>query len=79
MAHSSVNVEKDNITSAQETLHTEKKQQNLSPSHIEYLLSRHGTLELNPVPSAHHADPYNWPAWKVCLSIVFLTSPSKTK
>lgn len=37
----------------------------LSAEHAEYLLQRHGTLDLKPIPSAHHDDPYNWPAWKV--------------
>lgn len=40
----------------------------LSQSHREYLLNRHGTLELDPIPSNSDADPYNWPRWKVCLS-----------
>ena len=38
---------------------------NLTREHRDYLLKRHGTLELDPVPSADPADPYNWPAWKV--------------
>lgn len=37
----------------------------LSQAHREFLLQRHGTLELDPLPSASHADPYNWPSWKV--------------
>lgn len=40
----------------------------LSQSHREYLLNRHGTLELDPIPSTSDADPYNWPNWKVCLT-----------
>ena len=39
----------------------------LPPSHREYLLQRHGTLDLDPMPSADPADPYNWPQWKVSL------------
>ena len=40
----------------------------LSPEHREYLLQRHGTLELDPIPGMGDADPYNWTAWKVlCL------------
>ncbi len=31
----------------------------------EYLLMRHKTLDLNPLPCADPADPLNWPAWKV--------------
>jgi hypothetical protein len=37
----------------------------LSPEHQQYLLQRHGTLELDPIPGMGSADPYNWPVWKV--------------
>ena len=37
----------------------------LPTEHHDYLLNRHGTAELDPVPSASDADPYNWPMWKV--------------
>jgi hypothetical protein len=37
----------------------------LSVEHRSYLLRRHGTLELDPVPGHGDADPYNWPTWKV--------------
>lgn len=40
----------------------------LSPEHREYLLQRHGTLELDPIPAMGDADPYNWTSWKVCCS-----------
>ncbi|KAE8151135.1 major facilitator superfamily domain-containing protein [Aspergillus avenaceus] len=36
----------------------------LSPSHRDYLLKRHGTIDLDPLPSLSGADPYNWPMWK---------------
>ncbi|KAA8651192.1 uncharacterized protein ATNIH1004_000070 [Aspergillus tanneri] len=32
--------------------------------HREYLWQRHGTLDLDPIPSMDPADPYNWPGWK---------------
>lgn len=38
----------------------------LSKAHRDYLMERHGTLELDPIPSMDPADPYNWPSWKVC-------------
>jgi hypothetical protein len=38
----------------------------LSLEHHDYLLNRHGTLDLNPLPLISDADPYNCPAWKVC-------------
>jgi hypothetical protein len=41
----------------------------LSQAHREYLLNRHGSLDLDPLPSADDDDPYNWPAWKVRMSI----------
>lgn len=37
----------------------------LSQEHRDYLIKRHGTIELDPIPSDDPADPYNWPAWKV--------------
>lgn len=42
----------------------------LSAEHREYLLSRHGTLDLSLVPSMGDADPLNWPAWKVSKSLI---------
>jgi hypothetical protein len=39
--------------------------EHLSPEHRQYLLSRHKTLDLNPLPTMDPADPLNWPAWKV--------------
>lgn len=37
----------------------------LPKAHRDYLLKRHGTLELDPIPGMDPADPYNWPEWKV--------------
>ena len=42
----------------------------LPVAHREYLLARHGTLDLDPLPSASPADPYNWPRWKVRHNVV---------
>ncbi|KAJ0121929.1 MFS transporter [Diaporthe amygdali] len=36
----------------------------LTPSEKAYLTKRHGTFELDPMPSASDADPYNWPRGK---------------
>lgn len=47
----------------------------LSEEHRQYLLERHGTLELDPIPTMGTADPYNWPQWKVGhSSFISLTS-----
>ena len=37
----------------------------LSDLHKSYLIERHGTLDLDPIPSMDPADPYNWALWKV--------------
>lgn len=37
----------------------------LSEEHHQYLLERHGTIDLDPLPTMGTADPYNWPQWKV--------------
>jgi hypothetical protein len=39
----------------------------LSEEHRQYLIERHGTFELDPMPSMGTADPFNWPQWKVSL------------
>lgn len=44
----------------------------LSVSHKEYLIERHGTLDLDPIPSPSNADPYNWPLWKKVLNLVLV-------
>ncbi|KAL1846962.1 hypothetical protein Daus18300_014092 [Diaporthe australafricana] len=33
---------------------------NLSDEHRDYLIQRHGTLDLDPIPDMSDADPYNW-------------------
>lgn len=45
---------------------------NLVCEHREYLLQRHGTVDLIPLPSIDPNDPLNWPSWKV--SFLFLIS-----
>lgn len=44
----------------------------LPAAHRDYLQRRHGTLDLEPLPSADEADPLNWPAWKKNLSLVLV-------
>lgn len=39
----------------------------LSEEHRQYLLRRHGTLDISPIPSMNDADPFNWPMWKVSI------------
>ncbi|EIT80122.1 major facilitator superfamily domain-containing protein [Aspergillus flavus] len=44
----------------------------ISKAHRDYLLERHGTLELDPIPSMDPADPYNWPSWKKLANLVLV-------
>lgn len=39
----------------------------LSEEHRAYLLQRHGTLDLSPIPDMSDADPYNWSQTKVTI------------
>ncbi|PLB48985.1 synaptic vesicle transporter [Aspergillus steynii IBT 23096] len=45
---------------------------NISSLHREYLLGRHGTLDLDPLPSPSSADPYNWPTWKKLTNLILV-------
>lgn len=46
--------------------HPSKEQSSyLPPEYRDYLISRHGTVDLDPLPDMTDADPYNWPKWKV--------------
>ncbi|KFY93913.1 hypothetical protein V498_04175 [Pseudogymnoascus sp. VKM F-4517 (FW-2822)] len=44
----------------------------LSTEHREYLLQRHGTLELDPIPSMSDADPYNWTSRKKIINLILV-------
>lgn len=44
----------------------------LSEEHRQYLLARHGTLDLDPIPDMNDADPYNWPQWRVSQRTIML-------
>ncbi|TVY85993.1 hypothetical protein LAWI1_G008258, partial [Lachnellula willkommii] len=71
-------VEKDHAAAIDiDSSHLENGIGDLSVQHREYLLARHGTLDLNPLPSMDPADPLNWPAWKngVQFILYFFFSP----
>ncbi|KAK5800153.1 hypothetical protein VI817_002365 [Penicillium citrinum] len=44
----------------------------LPKAHRDYLLERHGTLELDPIPGMGPADPYNWPEWKKMTNLILV-------
>lgn len=37
----------------------------ITQEHHDYLMNRHGTTDLKPVPTMDDLYPYNWPSWKV--------------
>lgn len=44
----------------------------LPQHHRDYLIQRHGTLDLDPIPSDDPADPYNWPEWKKMANLMLV-------
>ncbi|KAH7408653.1 major facilitator superfamily domain-containing protein [Phaeosphaeria sp. MPI-PUGE-AT-0046c] len=44
----------------------------LSSEHRQYLLNRHGALDIDPLPTMSDADPYNWPTHKKVLTLAFV-------
>ncbi|KAJ7264001.1 major facilitator superfamily domain-containing protein [Mycena haematopus] len=44
----------------------------LSPEHRNYLLQRHGTLDIDPLPSMNDSDPYNWPRSKKMVNLILV-------
>jgi MFS family permease len=50
----------------------EEEASHLSEEHRQYLIRRHGTLDIDPLPTMSDADPYNWPTWKKVLNLVFV-------
>ncbi|KAF4625227.1 hypothetical protein G7Y89_g12942 [Cudoniella acicularis] len=45
----------------------------LSSEHREYLIARHGTIDLDPLPSMDPADPLNWPTWKKNTNLLLVS------
>lgn len=45
----------------------------LRTSHREFLLARHGTLDLVPLPSEFPEDPLNWPSWRKNINLFMVS------
>ncbi|KAF9894709.1 hypothetical protein FE257_006599 [Aspergillus nanangensis] len=54
-------------------VHIDDHLTSLSSAHRQYLLQRHGTLDLDPMPSMDDADPYNWPTWKKTTNLALIS------
>lgn len=61
--HDTADVEPEKVESQDQKGQALKPQ--ITQEHHDYLMKRHGTTELHPLPSMHDEDPYNWPSWKV--------------
>ncbi|KAG7665108.1 uncharacterized protein J8A68_001418 [[Candida] subhashii] len=44
----------------------------IDPEHEEYLVKRHGSVQLDPLPSADPEDPLNWPDWQKNYEILLI-------
>ncbi|KAK6459477.1 major facilitator superfamily multidrug-resistance protein [Scheffersomyces xylosifermentans] len=44
----------------------------LTTEHHEYLMTRHGSVQLDPLPSSDPQDPLNWPNWKKNFEILLI-------
>lgn len=60
--------------SSQDNTHLENGlTEKLTPEHREYLIARHGTVDLNPLPSMDPADPLNWASWKKNVNLLLIS------
>lgn len=59
------NVEQLSTSAQQVTLGEPSTIDELLEEHRAYLLERHGTLDLDPIPGFRDADPYNWSSTNV--------------
>lgn len=51
---------------------TVKEPQALTSEHHDFLMKRHGSVQLDPLPSSDPADPLNWPNWKKNYEIILI-------
>lgn len=46
--------------------------QALTAEHHDFLMERHGSVQLDPLPSSDPSDPLNWPNWKKNYEIILI-------
>lgn len=46
--------------------------QALTAEHHDFLMKRHGSVQLDPLPSSDPLDPLNWPSWKKNYEIILI-------
>ncbi|PYH47064.1 putative MFS multidrug transporter [Aspergillus saccharolyticus JOP 1030-1] len=62
----------DYVETTEKTAYISDAVDALAEPHKAYLIERHGTLDLDPLPSMDPADPYNWPAFKKTMNLVLV-------
>jgi hypothetical protein len=73
MATMKANVEQDeNLRNEHITMDEKAYESFLTDEHKQYIMTRHGTLELDPLPSMSPNDPLNWPSWKKDMNIMMV-------
>ncbi|TGJ83166.1 hypothetical protein E0Z10_g5593 [Xylaria hypoxylon] len=50
----------------------DESQTSIPEAHRQYIIDRHGTDQLDPLPDFNDADPYNWPRPKKWLNLFFI-------
>ncbi|EPS31933.1 hypothetical protein PDE_06892 [Penicillium oxalicum 114-2] len=55
-----------------EAFYIEDRMAHLTEEHRQFLLARHGTLDLDPIPDMSDADPYNWPTWRKTINLMLV-------
>ncbi|KAI0533885.1 major facilitator superfamily domain-containing protein [Xylaria digitata] len=50
----------------------DESQTSIPEAHRQYIIARHGTDKLDPLPDFNDADPYNWPRPKKWLNLLFI-------
>ncbi|KAI1123339.1 major facilitator superfamily domain-containing protein [Nemania abortiva] len=50
----------------------DESQTSIPEAHRQYLVERHGTDQLDPLPDFNDADPYNWPKSKKWMNLFFI-------
>lgn len=50
----------------------DEEPQSLTAEHHDFLMKRHGSIQLHPLPSTDPLDPLNWPNWKKNYEIILI-------
>ncbi|KAF7167607.1 hypothetical protein CNMCM6106_003086 [Aspergillus hiratsukae] len=63
----------EKLEAGHEAVHPTLDGPELTTEHHEYLVERHGSVALDPLPSMDPADPYNWPQRKKITNLILVS------